>query len=49
MEYIICIFFKLYFVDICHVLYNVCLEKGSDQLIVTLFTLNIYPSVHKIS
>ena len=33
-----------------HVLYNVCLKKGSDQwdqLIVTLYTLAIYPSVHK--
>ena len=27
--------------------YNVCLEKGSDQLIVTLYTLSFYPSVHK--
>ena len=29
--------------------YNVCLEKGLDQryhLIVTLFTLDIYPTVH---
>ena len=27
--------------------YNVCLEKGSNQLFVTLYTLSIYPSVHK--
>ena len=26
--------------------YNVCLETGSDQLIVTLYALSIYPSVH---
>ena len=27
--------------------YNVCLENGWDQLVVTLYTLFIYPSVHK--
>ena len=30
--------------------YNGCLEKGSDQrdqLIVTLYILSIYPSIHK--
>ena len=26
---------------------NPCLEKGSDQLFVTLNTLSIYPFVHK--
>ena len=29
-----------------HSKYNVCLEKGSDQLFVALYTLFIYPSVH---
>ena len=28
-------------------IYNVCLDKGSDQLFATLYTLYIYPSVHK--
>ena len=27
--------------------YNVCIEKGSDQLIVALYTLSIYPSIFK--
>ena len=28
--------------------YNLCLEKGSDQLFVTLYTLSIFSSVHKL-
>ena len=28
-------------------MYQPSLEKGLDQLIVTLYTLSIYPSVHK--
>ena len=30
-------------------LYNVCLEKGSDQLFVTQYTLSIYPSLHNVT
>ena len=30
-----------------YLIYNVGLEKGSDQLFVTLYTLSIYPFVHK--
>ena len=34
--YLLCIF----------ILYNVCLEKGSDQLILKPYKLSIYPSLH---
>ena len=28
--------------------YNVCLENGSDQLLVTLYTLSIYPYCNQV-
>ena len=39
--------FKVYSNDSKWYAYRLSLENGSDQLIVTLYTLSIYTSVHK--